>query len=109
LSTIVATIEMDPHMVVILVYVGKNLVGDVLLDGGLAINIITNSLKKRLGLQIPSPVPFNLKMVNQSLTKPVGLIRDVKFQVHGIPYIATFTVMGQNDGDGSYIMMLRRP
>jgi hypothetical protein len=40
---------MDPHMPVILVYVGKNLVDDALLDGGLKLNMITNSLRKRLG------------------------------------------------------------
>jgi hypothetical protein len=48
-------------------------------------------------------------MVDQSLTKLVGLIIDVKFQVHGISYITTFTIMKQINGDGSYSMMLRRP
>jgi hypothetical protein len=41
---------MDPHMVVIPIYVGKNLVEDVLLDGRSIINIIIDSFKKRLGL-----------------------------------------------------------
>ncbi len=48
-STTIATIDMDPHMVVILIYVGKNLRDDVLLDEGLIVNMITHSLKKRLG------------------------------------------------------------
>lgn len=70
-STIVTTIDMDPHMVVIPIYVGKNLVEDVLLDGRSIINIITDSFKKRLGLHVPSPSPYNFKMVDQSLTKPL--------------------------------------
>jgi hypothetical protein len=37
--------------------------------------------------------------VDQSLTKLVGLIKDVKFQVQGNPYIATFMIMKQSDGD----------
>jgi hypothetical protein len=48
-SITIATIDMDPHMVVILNYVGKNLLDDVLLDGGLTVNMITHSLRKRLG------------------------------------------------------------
>jgi hypothetical protein len=40
---------MDPHIAVIPIYVGKNLVDNVLLDGGLRVNMITDSLKKRLG------------------------------------------------------------
>ncbi len=49
-STIVATIDMDPHMIVIPIYVGKNLVDNVLLDEGLKANMITHSLRKSLGL-----------------------------------------------------------
>jgi hypothetical protein len=35
-------------MAVILVHVGKNIVEDVLLDGGLGVNNITEDLKKKL-------------------------------------------------------------
>jgi hypothetical protein len=48
-STTVATINMNPHIAMIPICVGKNLVDDVLLDGGLIINMITHSLKERLG------------------------------------------------------------
>jgi len=40
---------MDAHMAVIPLYVGKNLVDDVLLNGGLIVNTIIDSLRKRLG------------------------------------------------------------
>jgi hypothetical protein len=40
---------MNPHIAMIPICVGKNLVDDVLLDGGLIINMITHSLKERLG------------------------------------------------------------
>jgi hypothetical protein len=33
------------------------------------------------------------QMVDQTITKPIGLIRDLKMYVHGIPYISTFIVL----------------
>jgi hypothetical protein len=36
----VRLVSIDLHMVIILVHVGKNIVEDVLLDGGLGVNII---------------------------------------------------------------------
>jgi hypothetical protein len=61
-------------MAIIPVHVGKNLVEDVLLDGGLGVNIITKDLRKKLGLSIPKPAPYTLRMVDHTLTKPIGLI-----------------------------------
>jgi hypothetical protein len=52
LSILVPTVNMvvvvvvDPHMAIIQVQVGKNLVEDVLLDGGLVVNITTKILRK---------------------------------------------------------------
>jgi hypothetical protein len=64
----------------------------VLLDGGFGGNIITKQLKLRLGLPKPKPAPYNLRMANQTTTKLMGLIKDLKIYVHDIPYIFTFTV-----------------
>jgi hypothetical protein len=50
-------------------------------------------LKLRLGLPKPKPTPYNLKMAYQTTTKPVGLIRDMKIYVHGIPYITMFILL----------------
>jgi hypothetical protein len=79
-------------MVVIQVQIGKNTVEDVLLDGGFGINTITKQLRSRLGLPKPKHVPCNLRMEDQTTTKPLGLIRDLKTHVHGVPYITTFSV-----------------
>jgi hypothetical protein len=65
----------------------------VLLDGGVKINSITEQLRLRLGLPKLKPTPYNLRMVDQTTTKPVGLIRDLKIYVHGIPYITTFIIL----------------
>ncbi len=39
----------------------------------------------------------------------MGLIRDLKIYVHGIPYITTFIVFQNNVVDFSYSMLLGRP
>jgi hypothetical protein len=43
---IIASMAIDLHMIVIQVQVGKNIVEDVLLDGGSSMNIITKELRK---------------------------------------------------------------
>jgi hypothetical protein len=45
-------------MVVFQVQVGKNIVEDVLLDGGASVNIITKNLKTKLGLPKTSSTPL---------------------------------------------------
>jgi hypothetical protein len=48
-------------------------------------------------------------MVDQTTTKPVGLIRNLKIYVHGIPYIIIFIVLQNNVVDSSCSMLLGRP
>ncbi len=48
-------------------------------------------------------------MIDQTTTKLVGLIRDLKTYVHNIPYITTFTVLKNNVVDFNYSMLLGRP
>jgi hypothetical protein len=59
----------------------------VLLDGGSKVNIIIEHLKLRLGLPKPKLAPYNLRMANQTTTKPIGFIRDLKIYV----FIVFFT------------------
>jgi hypothetical protein len=66
-------------------------------------------LRLRLGFRKPKLAPYNLKMVDQITTKPMGLFRNLKIYVHGIPYITTFTVLHNSVVDSSYSMFLGRP
>jgi hypothetical protein len=63
----------------------------------------------KLAFPKPKPAPYNLRMANQTTTKLVGLIRDLKIYVHGIPYITTFIVFHISVVDSSYSMLLGRP
>jgi hypothetical protein len=96
-------------MVVIQIQVGKNNVEDVLLNGGTSVNIITKNFKTKLGLPKPRLVPYQLRMVNQSMTKPSGIIIILKIHIHGIPYVAKFTILQNNVVHSSYSMLLGRP
>jgi hypothetical protein len=81
----------------------------VLLDEGFGVNIIIERFGLRLGLPKPKPTPYNLRMADQTTTKLVGLIRDLKIYVHGILYITIFTALHNNVVDSSYSMLLGRP
>jgi Ethanolamine utilization protein EutJ (predicted chaperonin) len=60
----VKSVTIDPQMAIILVHVRKNIVEDVLLEGGSSVNIIIEDLKKKLGLLISKPTPYTLRMVD---------------------------------------------
>jgi hypothetical protein len=47
-------------------------------------------------------------MENQTIAK-LGLIRDLKIFIHGIPYIVTFIVINNIVIDSSYSMLLGHP
>jgi hypothetical protein len=94
-------------MAVIQVQIRKNTIEDVLLDGGFGVNIITKQSKLRLGLPKAKHAPYNLRMTDQTITKLVGLIKDLKKYVHGIPYIITFIICHNNVVDSSYSMLGR--
>jgi hypothetical protein len=57
----IVAIEVNNQMVVIQVQMGKNIVEDVLIDGGASVNIITENLKTKLGLPKPKLAPYHLK------------------------------------------------
>ncbi len=82
-------IKIDNQIVIIQVQVGKNIVEDVLLDGGASVSIIIDNLKTKSGLPERRLVPYPLKMVNQNMNKPLDIIK--KLKIH-IPYVATFTI-----------------
>jgi hypothetical protein len=49
-------------MAIIQVQIGKNIIEDVLLNGGYGINIIIKQLRLRLGFPKLKPTPYNLRM-----------------------------------------------
>jgi hypothetical protein len=85
------------------------MVDDILLDARSCMNIMTKELRNQLRLPNPKPTLYTFQMANQTITKPIGLITDLKIRIHGIPYIAVFMVMKNNVLDSSYSMLLDQP
>jgi hypothetical protein len=104
---VAASVAIDHQMVVIQVQVRKNFIEDVPIDGGSGVNFITKKLRVQLGLSKPKPTPYNLHMADQTITKPLGLIKDLKILVHGIPYVVTFTIIHSSVLDSNYSMFVR--
>jgi len=48
-------------------------------------------------------------MANQTTTKALGLIKDLKIYIYGIPYIIIFTILENSVIDSSYSMLSKRP
>jgi hypothetical protein len=96
-------------MVAIQIQIRKNFIKNVLLDGGSRVNIINEKLGMQLSLSKSNPTLYNLHMANQTIAKPLGLIKDLKIMVHGIPYIITFIVIQNNVLDSSNFMLLGHP
>jgi hypothetical protein len=57
--------DFDEVMPIVQVRVGKFEVKDVLLDSGFDVNIISKSLRKKLGLKRPQSAPFVVQMAYQ--------------------------------------------
>jgi hypothetical protein len=91
--TIAAAAVINKHMPVISVSICKNMVDDILIEGGSGVNVITKDERWRLGLLKPSTTLFKLKMANNTIARPKKLIRDVKIHIHGIPYMVTLIVI----------------
>lgn len=91
---------------VISLTIGGTTVTDVLLDGGSRVNVSTEDESKPIGLPMPVAAPFKLKMVDDKLSQPFGLLGDVKIQIHDIIYTVTFTVIKCEDIKSDYKMLL---
>jgi hypothetical protein len=68
-------------MAIIQVHIGKNLIKDVLSDGGFGVNIITDDLWKKLGLPTLKHAFYTLQMANTLLTKLAGLYKYLKIHI----------------------------
>lgn len=61
----VTTKAFDEEVPMILVIVENNQIPNALIDVGSGVNIITNTLRRKLGLKRIKPAPFTIKIVDQ--------------------------------------------
>jgi len=88
----------DEAMLIVQVRVGKFEVKDVLLDNGYNVNIISESLRKKLGLKRPQSAPFVVRMAYQQKVQPIGLIRNLKINLASYVYKTLVIVLNMENG-----------
>ncbi|KAL3693229.1 hypothetical protein R1sor_006880 [Riccia sorocarpa] len=80
-------------------------VKDILVNGGSAINAMSEKLMKKLGLQLTRPSSITVRMTNRQRVKPLGVIEKTYVSVMGIQVNMDFQVLKES----SYGMLLGRP
>ncbi len=86
----VASIAIDHQMAIIHVQGRKNFIEDVLLDGGFGININMEKLRIQLILSKPKLAPYNLHMVDQTITNHVSVMKIYMILHHDVDPKKTF-------------------
>jgi hypothetical protein len=89
----VNTIKVEDFDEAFQVQVGKFEVRDVLLDRGSSVNIILESLRKKLGLRKPQLASFVVHMVDQQKVQPMGLIQNLKIDLACCVYKISIIVL----------------
>jgi hypothetical protein len=73
------------------------------------VNIISKSLRKKLGLKKPKPAPFVVRMVDQRKVQPIGLIRNLKIDLVGCENKFYVIMLNMGNETKIYSMLLGRP
>ena len=55
------------------------------------------------------PIPFNVRMVDNIVIVPKGIIYNVIIQIDGLDFPVCLVVLTMKSIEGSYQMLLRRP
>ena len=76
------------------------------LDGGAGVNIMSEQVRIRLGLQ-SRPAPFQLRMANQMITEPLGMVENIPIRTAGVKFEASFLIL--NVGNSYDMLLGRRP
>ena len=83
----------DPGSVTIPCSIGEVTMGKALIDLGANINLMPLSMCKRLGELEIMPTRMTLQLVDCSITRPYGVIKDVLVRVKHFIFLADFAVM----------------
>jgi hypothetical protein len=101
--------DFDEAIPVVQVRVGKFEIRNVLLDGRFGVNIILESLRKKLELRKLQPTSFIMRMVDQWKVQPMGLIQNLKINLAGCVYKNSAIVLKMENGVEAYSMLLGKP
>ena len=81
-------------MPMIVVWTKNRQIPNILLDGGSGVNIITDTLMEKLGIEKQLEMaPFTMKMADQKKVTPLGIIKNLKINIRGLTFKITVMVI----------------
>lgn len=89
-------------------YAGMQIHG-ALLDGGSGVNILPESVCRKLGITDFENAPFQVRMADQRRIQPLGIIRGKILEVSGLKFDVNFVVLRLEESEKHYPMILGRP
>lgn len=77
------------------------------LDGGTGVNIIMDTLMRKLGLEKQfETTPFTINMADQRKVTPLGIIKNLNINIGGLTFKITVIVIKMANQDNTYSMLL---
>jgi hypothetical protein len=89
--------------------INEVLIKQVVVDFGSQVNILPRETWIRLGRSALAPTLNYLKLVNQRLIEPIGILRNVDTQIMGIPTQVNFEVIDLVNGMSTYVAIVVWP
>ena len=86
----------DPGNPTVTVHIGNTQIPNVLVDLGVAINVMTIEIVRKFGLTNLRPTPTILELADRSTIKPEGILDDLVVSVDSWEYPADFLVLQPN-------------
>ena len=99
----------DPGNPTVIVQIGLTQIPNVLVDLGVAINVMTIETVRKLGLTNLRPTPTVLELADRSTIKPEGILDDLVISVDSWEYPADFLVLQPKSQLGGHLLILGRP
>lgn len=103
---IIPSFDMDPM-------VTMSVLGEtfprVIVDGGAAVNVLPVATWRRLGSPKLEAATYSLKLANELLVRPMGILANIKVDVAGIVVRIDFTIVETEKGATPYPALLGRP
>ena len=66
------------------------IINEVLVDGGSGVNILLEAMYKKMGSPRLEPAPFQVKMADQRIVQPLGVLKRQKMVVGWIMLLCSF-------------------
>ena len=81
-------------------------VNGVVVDGGAGVNIMDEHTQRALGITEMKEAPFRVRMADQRVVQPLGLVENIQVKTGGAKFSVSFLVLDVGD---AYSMLLGRP